>query len=171
MPTTPMKSPLPPPADAPREGIIGAAFAPLTNTLPFDNTHHHPAMSIPCGMSADLPVGMMLVGQHFQESLLYQVAHAFEQQEDWRALCGIFEGRRSDAIPPGGTPPELVSTTQSLRPCAQRVSSPIRGSGALPRLGLPMRLPGGRRDESSEAQHRSRTKVSEKGKGHGISEA
>ncbi len=85
MPTTPMKAFPIPAADAPRELSIDAAFKPLTNTLPFDNTHH-PAMSIPCGLSEGLPVGLMLVGRHFQESVIYRVAHAFEQHEDWHQL-------------------------------------------------------------------------------------
>lgn len=85
MPTTPIKaSPLPPP-DASPAIVTAHAFAPLTNTSAFNSTHH-PALSIPCGMSEGLPVGMMLVGKHFSESLLYQVAHAFEQDEDWRQL-------------------------------------------------------------------------------------
>lgn len=35
---------------------------------------------------------MMLVGRHFQEGLLYQVAHAFEQHEDWRKLSAHARG-------------------------------------------------------------------------------
>ena len=85
MPTTPMKATRLPPADAPREVVLEAAFAPLSNTVPFDNTHH-PALSMPCGISEGLPVGMMLVGRHFEESLIYSVAHAFEQHRDWREL-------------------------------------------------------------------------------------
>jgi len=85
MPTTPMKATKLPPGDADRETIVRLAFAPLANTMPFDNTHH-PAMSIPCGMSDGLPVGMMLVGRHFDESVIYRAAYAFEQHEDWRSL-------------------------------------------------------------------------------------
>ena len=53
--------------------------------MPFDNTHH-PAMSVPCGMSDGLPVGMMLVGRHFEESTLYRAAHTFESEANWRSL-------------------------------------------------------------------------------------
>lgn len=85
MPTTPMKAtPLPPP-DAPREVVLGAAFAPVANTSPFNSTHH-PAMSIPCGMGEGLPIGLMLVGRHWEESTIYRAAHAFEQDEDWKSL-------------------------------------------------------------------------------------
>jgi amidase len=85
MPTTPMKAPILPSPGASREAILEAAFAPLANTMPFDLTHH-PAMSIPCGTSAGMPVGLMLVGRHFEESTIYTAAHAFEQHEDWRSF-------------------------------------------------------------------------------------
>jgi len=57
----------------------------LSNTLPFDVTGH-PALSIPCGMSDKMPVGLMLVGKEFEEALLYRVANAFERSVDWRNL-------------------------------------------------------------------------------------
>jgi amidase len=83
MPTTPMKaSPLPPPG-APREEIVDRALEMLTNTAPFDISHH-PAMAIPCGMSDGLPVSMMLVGRHFDEPTIYRAAYAFEQAGDWK---------------------------------------------------------------------------------------
>lgn len=85
MPTTPMKATVLPLPDVDRATNLGLAFSPLTNTVPFDNTHH-PAMSVPCGMSDGLPVGMMLIGRHFDDSTIYRAAHAFEQHEDWRAL-------------------------------------------------------------------------------------
>jgi len=85
MPTTPMKAtPLPPP-DAPLSLICQRAFELLPNTSPFDCTGH-PAMSIPCGMSDGLPIGLMLVGKHYDESTIYRAAHAFEQAEDWTAM-------------------------------------------------------------------------------------
>jgi len=55
----------------------------LPNTAPFD-VSGHPAMNVPCGMSAGLPVGMQLVGAHYAESTIYRAAHAFEQLGDWR---------------------------------------------------------------------------------------
>ncbi|MGB3867501.1 MAG: amidase [Xanthobacteraceae bacterium] len=85
MPTTPMKAtPLPGP-DASREEYVQRAFEMIVNTAPFDVTHH-PAMSIPCGMSNGLPVGMMLVGRHFDEMTIYRAAHAFEQAGDWKRM-------------------------------------------------------------------------------------
>ena len=39
-----------------------------------------PGISVPCGKTAaNLPVGMQLIANHFQESLLLQVAHNFEK--------------------------------------------------------------------------------------------
>ena len=85
MPTTPMKAtPLPKPG-ASREEYVARAFEPIANTAVFDITHH-PAMSIPCGMIDGLPVGMMLVGRHFDEPTIYRAAEAFEKSADWKKL-------------------------------------------------------------------------------------
>ena len=85
MPTTPMKAtPLPPP-DASLDLYCQRAFEMLGNTSPFDVTGH-PAMSIPCGMSDGLPVGMMLVGKRYGEATIYQAAAAFERAGDWKLM-------------------------------------------------------------------------------------
>ncbi len=83
MPTTPMKATVLPAEDAGPDEVVGLAFAPTTNTSAF-NQSHHPAISVPCGLVDGLPVGMMLVGRFYEEALLYKVAHAFEQAQDWR---------------------------------------------------------------------------------------
>jgi aspartyl-tRNA(Asn)/glutamyl-tRNA(Gln) amidotransferase subunit A len=45
-----------------------------------------PALSIPCGFTQErLPVGLQLVGPHLSETLLYQVAHAYERSTQWTA--------------------------------------------------------------------------------------
>ncbi|GGC83063.1 amidase [Chelatococcus reniformis] len=85
MPTTPMKATKLPDADASREDYVARAFEMITNTAPFDITHH-PAMSLPCGMVDGLPVGLMLVGKHFDEPTIYRAAHAFEQSGDWKTF-------------------------------------------------------------------------------------
>lgn len=85
MPTLPMKAqPIPPPG-SPLELIIQRAFDIIPNTAPFDATGH-PGMTVPCGLSEGLPIGLMLVGRHWRESTIYQAAHAFEQIDDWRNM-------------------------------------------------------------------------------------
>ena len=78
MPTTPMKATLLPEEDATPATVLELAFGPLGNTSAFNQTHH-PALTVPCGTSQGLPVGMMLVGRFFDEAMLYRVAHVFEQ--------------------------------------------------------------------------------------------
>ena len=39
-----------------------------------------PGISVPCGKTSEgLPVGMQLIGNHFDESLVFRAAHQFEQ--------------------------------------------------------------------------------------------
>ncbi len=85
MPTTITTAPPLPPQDADASEVLAAAFGPLRNTAPFNSTHH-PALSLPCGLLDGLPVGMMMVGRHWDEATLYRIAHAFEQNHDWKAL-------------------------------------------------------------------------------------
>ncbi|WJY27407.1 MULTISPECIES: Asp-tRNA(Asn)/Glu-tRNA(Gln) amidotransferase subunit GatA [Sporosarcina] len=42
-----------------------------------------PAISVPCGFAEGLPVGMQIIGNHFDEPLLYKVAHAYEQATEF----------------------------------------------------------------------------------------
>lgn len=42
-----------------------------------------PAISIPCGFDNGLPIGMQIIGKHFDEGTVYRVAHAFEQTTDF----------------------------------------------------------------------------------------
>jgi amidase len=85
LPTTPMKATPLPPSNASREEYVARALEMIANTAPFDITHH-PAMSLPCGMVDGLPVGLMLVGRHFDESMIYRAAHAYEQAGDWKKM-------------------------------------------------------------------------------------
>jgi amidase len=85
MPTLPMKATPLPPQNAPLALYCQRGFEMLGNTSPFD-VSGHPAMSVPCGMSQGLPIGMMLVARHYNESTIYRAAHAFEQLGDWRDM-------------------------------------------------------------------------------------
>ncbi|MCX7794244.1 MAG: Asp-tRNA(Asn)/Glu-tRNA(Gln) amidotransferase subunit GatA [Thermodesulfovibrionales bacterium] len=43
-----------------------------------------PAISIPCGFSSEgLPIGLQIIGRHFDEETILQVAHAYEQATEW----------------------------------------------------------------------------------------
>ncbi|MEE4346034.1 MAG: amidase [Paracoccaceae bacterium] len=85
MPTTPMKATPLPPVDSTLALWVQRAFEMLPNTSPFDVTGH-PAMSIPCGMSDGLPIGLQLIGRRYEESTIYRAAGAFEQAGDWRKM-------------------------------------------------------------------------------------
>lgn len=58
-------------------------LALLRNTRPF-NVWALPALSLPCGFTeAGLPIGLQIVGPHWQEARVFQVAHAYEQATAW----------------------------------------------------------------------------------------
>jgi aspartyl-tRNA(Asn)/glutamyl-tRNA(Gln) amidotransferase subunit A len=42
-----------------------------------------PAMSIPCGFSDGLPIGLQIIGGHFAEAKLLNVAHVYQCETDW----------------------------------------------------------------------------------------
>ena len=42
-----------------------------------------PAMSIPAGLVKDLPVGLQLIGNHFEESKILNMAHIYQKNTDW----------------------------------------------------------------------------------------
>jgi Asp-tRNA(Asn)/Glu-tRNA(Gln) amidotransferase A subunit family amidase len=79
----------PPPADSVTYGPSEIAGRPVdpksgwTLTYPFNLTTH-PAVSIPCGMTADgLPVGMQVVARRFGEGDLLRIAARFEEAAPW----------------------------------------------------------------------------------------
>ncbi len=58
-------------------------------TLPV-NIAGLPAISLPCGFSEGLPVGLQLIGPHLSEKRLLGIAHAYEQATEWhRARPGL----------------------------------------------------------------------------------
>lgn len=79
MPTLPMRASKLPAPDCSREENISVALDMLANTCT-TNVTGHPAMSVPCGASDGLPIGMMIVGKKFDEPTVLRVAHACEEQ-------------------------------------------------------------------------------------------
>ena len=85
LPTTPMKAtPIPGPGASPQE-ITRRSWEGTRNTCPF-NVTGHPAISIPCGMEDGRPIGLMLVGKHWDESTIYRASAAFEKSGDWMTM-------------------------------------------------------------------------------------
>jgi amidase len=74
MPSTPMKA---------NRQDEQSPYSMITNTAPFDITGH-PGLNVPCAMAGGLPVGMMLIGRHFDDATLLRIGYAFEQSGDWR---------------------------------------------------------------------------------------
>ena len=77
----------PPPASGGGRGGRGAAppagGGSLVNTAAFD-IYGLPTISVPCGFSASgLPIGMQISGNHFAESTVLALAHAYQQATDW----------------------------------------------------------------------------------------
>ncbi len=79
-PTVPDGPPLLPEneATAPAWTFEPAAWMSIVNTCPLNLTGH-PALTVPAGRGADgMPVGVQLVGRHFDEATVYRAAYAVE---------------------------------------------------------------------------------------------
>lgn len=51
-----------------------------------------PGISVPNGFSKGLPLGLQIIGKHFDESMVYKVAHAFEQATDFHKQKPSLQG-------------------------------------------------------------------------------
>src|SRR5439155_27053096 len=45
-----------------------------------------PGISIPCGLADGLPVGMQVLGKHFDEAGVLSVAHAYQLATNWHRM-------------------------------------------------------------------------------------
>jgi amidase len=57
---------------------ITKSLSMIQNTCGF-NLSGHPALSVPCGKPAGLPISIMLIGRHWDEMTVLNAAYAFEQ--------------------------------------------------------------------------------------------
>jgi len=85
MPTIPFTATEIPPADCPREQYVDLALNMQANTCPFD-VSGNPALTLPCARKDGLPIGLMLVGRHFDEEALIRTSAAFEATTNWREM-------------------------------------------------------------------------------------
>ena len=56
----------------------------MLNNCPQMNATGHPAISVPCGMIDGLPVGLQIIGRHFDDFTVLRAADASEKLGDWR---------------------------------------------------------------------------------------
>ena len=84
-PTVPMVAPPIPDNDASLEDRMGPALNMIHNTACINLTGH-PAISVPCGTSNGLPVGFHIIGKHFDDLTVLQVADAVEKCGNWKNM-------------------------------------------------------------------------------------
>jgi aspartyl-tRNA(Asn)/glutamyl-tRNA(Gln) amidotransferase subunit A len=66
-----------------KQEVIDGFAGRRSFTSPF-NLANTPALSINCGFtSQNLPIGLQIAGKPFDETTIFQVAHAYEQATDW----------------------------------------------------------------------------------------
>jgi len=83
MPTTPVPPPTITQLKENPDQLRPAEIFLLRNTRPV-NVWGLPAVSVPCGFTrGGLPIGLQIVGPHWGEAMVLQLAHSYEQGTDW----------------------------------------------------------------------------------------
>lgn len=83
MPTVPFPALPMPPTQATFAETLALALPMIANTAALDASGH-PALSVPVAMRRGLPIGMMLVGRHFQDAVTLRAAAGLEALGDWQ---------------------------------------------------------------------------------------
>jgi len=79
LPTTPIPAPLLGAREVTVDGVTEDVRWWLIRCTRPINVTGHPALSVPCGFTAGgLPIGLQLVGRHFDEAMLLRIGRAFE---------------------------------------------------------------------------------------------
>jgi aspartyl-tRNA(Asn)/glutamyl-tRNA(Gln) amidotransferase subunit A len=91
LPTTPIPAPRPDEREVTVDGVTEDARWWLIRCTRPINVTGHPALSVPCGLTAaGLPIGLQVVGRAFDEATLLRIGHAFEAvspvRDRWPAL-------------------------------------------------------------------------------------
>ncbi len=82
-PTTPTPAPVISELKANPDLLRPRELALLRNTRPM-NVWGLPAISVPCGFTqSGLPIGLQIIGSHWGEAKVLQLAHAYEQATTW----------------------------------------------------------------------------------------
>lgn len=58
-----------------------------------------PSISIPCGFSEELPVGLQIIGPPLGEEIILRVAYAYEQATPWHSMAPPLEAQREEEVP------------------------------------------------------------------------
>jgi len=73
-------------AEGPLPSVFGGIKAGAGNngqlTFPC-NLHGNPGVSVPAGFVDGLPVGLQIIGGHFSEQVLLELAHVLERERPW----------------------------------------------------------------------------------------
>jgi amidase len=85
LPTIPFPAMPMPAANAGFAEMLACALPMISNTAPTDGSGH-PAISVPCAMRGGLPIGLMFLGRHFQDSVVLRAAAGVEALGDWRGF-------------------------------------------------------------------------------------
>ena len=100
MPTIPFMTPPLADPDCDIETGMEWALNMINNTCRFSLTGH-PALSVPCSVEDDLPIGLMLVGRRSDDLTVLQIADAAEKTADWRERARSRPRRRLMSSPTG----------------------------------------------------------------------
>ena len=75
--------------------VVRGVFGVRNNSTTF-NMSGLPAVSVPCGFSSDgLPLGLQIAGRMHDDETVFQVAHAYEQANDWSGKRPDLTARQS----------------------------------------------------------------------------
>jgi amidase len=83
MPTVPFPALPMPPTQATWAEMLAVALPMIGNTAAL-NASGHPAISVPVALRDGLPVGMMMIGRHFQDAITLRAAAGLEALGNWQ---------------------------------------------------------------------------------------